>query len=83
MVATHLSIGGVVFVRGAAGGWQGGTNENTNGNGLLRQYFPKGTDLSVHSEADLDAVAAELNDRPRKQLDFAKPIELIGPLLLQ
>jgi transposase, IS30 family len=59
--------------------WQRGTNENTNG--LLRQYFPKGTDLSVHSEADLDAVADEFNDRPRKRLQFQKPIELIGPLL--
>jgi IS30 family transposase len=61
--------------------WQRGINENTNG--LLRQYFPKGTDLSVHSEADLDWVAAELNDRPRKRLGFQKPIELIGNLLLQ
>jgi transposase, IS30 family len=51
-------------------------------NGLLRQYFPKGTDLSVHSAADLDWVAAELNDRPRKRLKYAKPAEQIGPLLL-
>ena len=61
--------------------WQRATNENTNG--LLRQYFPKGSDLSVHSEADLDWVAAELNDRPRKRLAFKKPIEQIGPLLLR
>ena len=61
--------------------WQRATNENTNG--LLRQYFPKGTDLSVHTEAHLDAVAAELNDRPRKRLQFKKPIEMIGPLLLR
>jgi len=60
--------------------WQRGTNENT---GLLRQYFPKGTDLSVHSEADLDWVAAELNDRPRKRLAFKKPIEQIGRFLLR
>jgi IS30 family transposase len=61
--------------------WQRGTCENTNG--LLRQYFPKGTDLSIHSALDLDWVATELNDRPRKRLAFAKPIEEIGPLLLQ
>ena len=61
--------------------WQRGSNENTNG--LLRQYFPKGTDLSVHSAVDLDWVATELNDRPRKRLGFAKPIEEIGPLLLR
>ena len=61
--------------------WQRATNENTNG--LLRQYFPKGTDLSVHTEAHLDAVADELNDRPRKRLQFKKPIEKIGPLLLR
>ena len=60
--------------------WQRGTNENTNG--LLRQYFPKGSDLSVHSAADLDWVAAELNDRPRKRLGYRKPNELIGHLLL-
>lgn len=51
--------------------------------GLLRQYFPKGTDLGIHSAEDLDWVAAELNDRPRKRLEFRKPIELIGSLLLQ
>ena len=61
--------------------WQRGTNENTNG--LLRQYFPKGTDLSVHNATYLDMVAAELNDRPRKRLAFRKPIEQIGPLLLR
>jgi IS30 family transposase len=61
--------------------WQRGTSENTNG--LLRQYFPKGTDLSIHSATDLDWVATELNDRPRKRLGFAKPIEEIGPLPLR
>jgi IS30 family transposase len=61
--------------------WQRGTNENTNG--LLRQYFPKGSDLSVHSAADLAWVAQELNDRPRKRLGFRKPIEEIGELLLR
>ncbi|HYI58944.1 MAG TPA: IS30 family transposase [Microlunatus sp.] len=61
--------------------WQRATNENTNG--LLRQYFPKGTDLLIHTAEDLDRVAAELNDRPRKRLGFQKPIELIGPLMLR
>jgi IS30 family transposase len=59
--------------------WQRAVNENTNG--LLRQYFPKGSDLSVHSEADLDWVAAELNDRPRKRLGYRKPIEELHHLL--
>jgi IS30 family transposase len=61
--------------------WQRGINENTNG--LLRQYFPKGTELGGFSEEHLDAVAAELNDRPRKRLEFQTPIEVIGNVLLQ
>jgi IS30 family transposase len=61
--------------------WQRGTNENTNG--LLRQYFPKGTDFSSVNEAHLDAVADELNDRPRKRLGFYKPTEKIADLLLR
>jgi len=76
-LATDMAI----FFRDPHALWQRGTHENTNG--LLGQYFPKGTDLSVHSSEDLDWVAAELNDRPRKRLAFKKMIEQIGPLLLR
>jgi IS30 family transposase len=59
--------------------WQRGSNENTNG--LLRQYFPKGSDLSLHDQAHLDKVAHELNDRPRQTLGWAKPSEKLTELL--
>ena len=61
--------------------WQRPGNENVNG--LLRQYFPKGTDLSLHSRAELQRVANQLNDRPRARLGYAKPIELMTELVLQ
>jgi IS30 family transposase len=60
--------------------WQRGTNENTNG--LLRQYFPKGTDLSMNSAEEIAAVAAALNSRPRKTLDWKTPAEALDHLLL-
>jgi hypothetical protein len=61
--------------------WQRDTNENTNG--LLRQYFPKSTDLSLHTQEELDRIAAELNGKPRKTLGRKKSIEVFDKLIAE
>jgi IS30 family transposase len=60
--------------------WERPTNENTNG--LLRDYFPKGTDLSIHSKAYLKNIQRELNERPRKVLDVRSPSEVFNEMIL-
>ena len=59
--------------------WQRGSNENTNG--LLRQYFPKGTDLSIYGSDYLDYVALQLNNRPRERFGFDTPAQVLNRLL--
>ena len=82
-MARHLEVAAEVDIRvyfcDAASPWQRGTNENTNG--LLRQYFPKSTDLSIHTPADLARVESELNRRPRMVLGDRSPAELFNALL--
>jgi IS30 family transposase len=74
-----LATGTGVFFCDAHSPWQRGSNENMNG--LLRDYFPKGTDLSIHAVEDLAAVAAEVNERPRKTLGWRRPADLFNSTL--
>ena len=70
------STGTQVFFCDAHAPWQRGSNENING--LLRDYFPKGTDLSVHTAENIQGVALEVNHRPRKTLDWNRPADLFA-----
>ena len=75
----RLDTGPEVYFCDPHSPWQRGSNENTNG--LLRQYFPKGTDLGVHGADELAAVASALDGRPRKTLDWRTPAEALDRFL--
>lgn len=82
-MARHAEItrqtGVAIFFCDSHSPWQRGSNENING--LIRQYLPKGTDLSGHSQDQLDAIALQLNMRPRKRVDFKCPIEVMSEVM--
>ena len=82
-MARHLELsqatGVAVYFCDPHSPWQRGTNENTNG--LVRQYLPKGMDLSGYSQEKLDAIADEMNGRPRKTLDWASPFDVYNSWL--
>jgi IS30 family transposase len=84
-MALHAQVAGKlampVFFCQKASPWQRPSNENTNG--LLRQYFPKGTDLRVHTAQRIAEVAAELNARPRKTLGWQTPAQCLGRITAQ